>query len=202
MEKDPRPDNFPFPFGEYHNHGEIFDSVTETIQNDSSAKRRGGPRPGAGRKRKYTNPKRLKCEATDAPLANAFIAMLDKVGSKKRWETSYASRLDNECPSHKGGLRREYTDADAITSRFHLNQNPPHLSDELCLRLFHLAYNKVKPEYISDPSRRINGGYVTLTWSDPLQLPELFEVYGNLKARANRLTSEEKEALERIEVYY
>lgn len=150
--------------------------------------RRGGAREGAGRKREYTESKRLKCKLAHANLANAFINILDKFSKaiERNRNEVYAVRLDGAEPETKGSGVRTWVEYDAIRSDFPLVFD--HSSDK---RLFAVAFVMEDPEDVRVDA--VTDEKVTLRWQRADEVARVMTRYGSLLARRRNLTAEESE---------
>ena len=162
---------------------EELDANTEPYEEkeDAPKKKRGGARPGAGRKRVYQpyEVRRLKCRLEHSGLANAFISILDKFSNKIR-NGAWACRLDGSQPETKGTGTRTYTDYDAVSSEFSLRVNKSCDS-----RLFAVAFKKAFPIGVMVDS--IYDTTVRLRWQRADEVARVMSEYGWLMARRNRL---------------
>ena len=144
---------------------EAIDILTET----TPKKKRGGARPGAGRKPLYN----------DTPLTG-------------RLSDIFATKLNGEKVVEKGVKLKRWTDADALSTPWSITVNESY--DE---RLFVLAFIIENPRYVRI-DWLLHNGTVQLRWQRLEEIGRIMMTYGSLMARKNRLKSSEQELLDEI----
>ena len=157
-------------------------------------KRRGGTRPGAGRKPLYNDTlftRRLKCRCEITEKIRACITIFNKL-SKRQLSDIFATKLNGEKVVEKGVKLKRWTDADALSTAWSITVNESY--DE---RLFVLAFIIEKPRYVRIDWLLYNGT-VQLRWQRLEEIGKIMMTYGSLMARKNRLKSSEQELLDEI----
>ena len=157
-------------------------------------KRRGGARPGAGRKPLYNDTlftTRLKCRFEITDKIRACITIFNNL-SKRRLSDIFATKLNGEKVVEKGAKCKRWTDADALSTPWSITVNESY--DE---RLFVLAFIIEKPRYVRI-DWLLHNGTVQLRWQRLEEIGRIMMTYGSLIARKNRLRSSEQELLDEI----
>lgn len=172
------------------------DSNTTTPSLEGNNNKRGGARPGAGRKKVYQSSydfKRLKCRRELADLARTCISVLDSLNEKERNAIS-ATNMDGTVGEYKGSGSKYWTDHDSFSSSWSIRIN-----GEADFRIFALAYLLDSPSCIViewfNPSMQT----VQLRWQRVNEIGRLMMTYGNLMARKNRLKASEQDILDQIQ---
>ena len=150
---------------------EAIDILTET----TPKKKRGGARPGAGRKPLYNDTpftRRLKCRCEITEKIRACITIFNSL-SKRRLSDIFATKLNGEKVVEKGVKLKRWTDADALSTPWSITVN---------VRIDWLLHN----------------GTVQLRWQRLEEIGRIMMTYGSLMARKNRLKSSEQELLDEI----
>lgn len=155
--------------------------------------KRGGARPGAGRKKVYDDTegtKRLKCRKGIAGLANAMIRAFETWPTETMLITT-PCRLNGGDIQEHGGNRKVWGDEDAIMSEFPLmfgGYGDP--------RIFAVAFVTSYPKGVR--VEYVNREKAVLRWQRPDEIAIIMAKYGNMFARRNNLRKEEKEVLNLI----
>lgn len=157
--------------------------------------KRGGARPGAGRKKVYKSSydfKRLKCKRELADLARTCISVLDSLSEKERNAIS-ATNMDGSVSDYKGNSSKYWTEHDSFSSSWSIRIN-----GETDFRIFALAYLLDSPQHIIIEWFNHTMQNVHLRWRSVNEIGRLMITYGNLMARKNRLKTSEQELLDKI----
>jgi hypothetical protein len=170
--------------------------IESSDEDETSKKKRGGARAGAGRKRQYAPmmAKRLKCRIEHANLARAFISILDKFSKFFDREATMPCMIDGSLPEEKGSGNRSWKDYDAISSKFYLDIN-----GSWDKRLFAVAFKKTKPTGVMLDV--IHDREVRLRWQRIDEVARVMKEYGWLMARKNRLDSETAFLLDKVPIF-
>lgn len=172
---------------------ELDTNIEPYVENEEATKKkRGGARPGAGRKRVYKpyEVRRLKCRLEHSGLANAFISILDKFSNKLNMK-AWACRLDGSAPREMGKGMRTWTENDAISSEFSL-----YINKSCDSRIFAVAFRKALP--IGVMVDVIHDGDVRLRWQRADEVARLMTEYGWLMARRKQLDNETESLLREV----
>ena len=165
---------------------------------DNSARevknKRGGARPGAGRKKVYKSSydfKRLKCKREIADLARTCITILDSQSEKELFAIS-AVNMDGTETECKGGGSKYWTDHDSFSTSWDIR-----LNGESNIRIFTLAYILTDPQFVKIDWFTPDGK-VQLRWQRTEEIGRLMMNYGNLMARKKRLKASEQALLDKM----
>ena len=156
-------------------------------------KKRGGARPGAGRKKVYDDAEgtqRLKCRKSIAGLANAMIHAIEAWPVSTSLST-YACRLDGESGRVYGGNCKYWGDEDAIMSEFPLMYGG--YGDP---RIFAVAFVTTNPQGVR--VEHVSRERALLRWQRPDEIGIIMAKYGSMFARRNKLRKEEQDILDKI----
>lgn len=158
---------------------------SDTDQQESVEKKRGGARTGAGRKRQYMpyEVKRLKCRREHSGLARAFISILDKFSRHFERTNTTACMLDGSTPERKGGGKREWTEYNAISSQFSLD-----VCGSWSKEIFALSFRLINPDGVKIDM--LQDRCVWLRWQRIDEVARVMSRYGWLMSRRNRLDNE------------
>lgn len=157
--------------------------------------KRGGARPGAGRKKVYKSSydfKRLKCKREIADLARTCILLLDSLSDKERNAIS-AVNMDGTASEYKGNSSKYWADHDSFSTQWNIRIN-----GETDFRIFALAYLLEAPLHVIIEWFNPSMLTVQLRWQRADEVGRLMMNYGNLMARKNRLKASEQEMLDKI----
>lgn len=160
------------------------------VEEQPTPKKRGGARPGAGRKKVYESKwatQRLKCRKGIADLANAMINAIGKWPRDSRGP--YPCRLDGEDGKTYGSGLKTWDDDDAILSDFSLMMDGGYGDP----KIFALAFVTIDPRGVR--VHYVDKEVAVLRWQRPDELAAIFTKYGSMFARRNNLRKEEKEIL-------
>ena len=167
----------------------------EVIENkvEPDKGKRGGKRPGAGRKAIYADSdefRRLKCKRNVFGVARTCISILHD-SPEKELNQMYSLNIDGSFGEWKGGKRRYWKDTNCIVSSWNIRINRA-VND----RIFVLAYLLSYHHHVCIDGFR--GDEVLLRWQRVEEVARIMMHSGDLMARRNRLKKEEQEMLDEI----
>lgn len=192
-------DEYPFPKGEIHDHGEIFDAVTDP-SGDTEKKGRGGRREGAGRKRVYGryDTERLKCKKIWANVVRAFISLLDNNSEIYDKMSMQPCMLDGDIPELKFNGFKMWQNGEAICSEFSIL-----VGTDCDYRIFLLAFHICRPQGVRvHIDNRPDQSFIKLIWQRIDEVSRVMSMYGYLLARKDRLDNNTRLILEDMPSYF